>query len=62
MKKREQLATMLFCRSYLYYSDILTESEATKVFERIKKFQEKNRINISMEQINSIEITYKDGI
>ena len=60
MKKREQIATMLFCRSYLYYSNILTEKEASKIFEKIKKYQEKHRINITIDQINSIEITYKD--
>lgn len=60
MKKREQLATMLFCRSYLYYSDILTQEEASKVFKRIEKFQEKNKINITDKQVNSVKSTYKD--
>lgn len=60
MKKREELAIMLFCRSYLYYSNILTEKEASKVFEKIRKFQDKNKINITHEQINSVSVKYND--
>lgn len=58
--QREKLAVMLMCRSYLYYSGILTESEAQKVFERIRKFQDQNKIDISHEQIVNVDFIYKD--
>lgn len=51
---------MLACRSFLYYSEILTGQEAKKVFDRIRKFQDKHKIAISEEQINSVDFTYKD--
>lgn len=58
--KREKLAVMLFCRSYLYIADILTEAEAEKVFTRIKRFQDQHQIEITDEQLDSVEIIYKD--
>lgn len=58
--KREQLAIMCACRGFLYYANILTDVEAEKVYNRIKRFQEKHKINISPEQLNSIEFIYKD--
>lgn len=58
--KRQELATMLFCRSYLYYSELLTEAEANKVFKRIRAFQDKHKIEITREQVDSVDATYKD--
>lgn len=58
--KRERLAIMLFCRGYMYNSGILTESEAEKMFIRIKKYQDQHQIEITDKQIDSVEIIYKD--
>lgn len=58
--KREKLAVMLFCRSYLSIAGILTEAEAEKVFTRIKKFQDQHQIEITEDQIDSVDIIYKD--
>lgn len=55
---REVLAIASYCRSFLYYGNFLSESENDKVHDRIKKFQDKNKINISEEQINSIDVNY----
>lgn len=58
-ERREKLAILLFCRSYLYYSDMLTEAEARKVFNKIRAYQHKHTIAITREQIDSVEIKYK---
>lgn len=58
--RRKELAALLFCRSYLYYNDMLTEKEAESVFKRIRAFQDKHKIVISAEQINSVDINYRD--
>ena len=60
LQNRMTLAIASYCRSFLYYRNFITESENDKVHVRIKKFQDKNKINISEEQINSVDITYSD--
>lgn len=59
-ERRKKLAILLFCRSYLYYSDMLTEVEARKVFNKIRAYQHLYSISITKEQIDSVEIKYKD--
>ena len=58
---RELLAKAVFCRSFLYFVDFITEKEAEMIFTRIKKWQDKHKVSISPEQINSIEIMYDDN-
>ena len=58
--KREKLATMMFCRSYLHIAGILTDAEEEKVLSRIKKYQDQHQIEITEEQLDSVEIIYKD--
>lgn len=59
-ERRKELATLLFCRSYLYYNDMLTEKDAALIFKRIRAFQDKYKIAISAEQIDSVGINYWD--
>lgn len=59
-ERRKELATLLFCRSYLYYNDMLTEKEAALILKRIRAFQDKYKIAISAEQIDSVGINYWD--
>lgn len=58
--KREKLAIMMFCRSYLHIADILTDAEEEKVLSRIKKYQDQHQIEITEDQIDSVDIIYKD--
>lgn len=58
--KREKLAIMMFCRSYLHIAGILTDAEEEKVLSRIKKYQDQHQIEITEEQLDSVEIIYKD--
>lgn len=60
IERRKELATLLFCQSYLYYHDMLSSDESKRVCKRISAFQDKHRIAITREQIDSVEIKYKD--
>lgn len=59
-ERREELATLLFCQSYLYYHDMLSSAESKRVCKRISAFQNEHRIAITREQIDSVEIKYDD--
>ena len=61
MDKRKQLAIMVFCRSFLFYNQMLTEREADRVFDRIRAFQDRYKIDITREQIDSVEIIIHDN-
>lgn len=50
----------MFCRSYLYVAGILTNAEEEKVLSRIKKYQDQHQIVITEEQLDSVEVIYKD--
>ena len=58
-ERRKELATLLFCQSYLYYHDMLSSAESKRVCKRISAFHE-HRIALTREQIDSVEIKYKD--
>lgn len=60
LQNRMTLAIASYCRSFLYYGNFISESENDKIHDRIKKFQDKNKININEEQINSVNISYSD--
>lgn len=59
--KREMLAFSNMCRSYLYMSGFLSDSENEKIHDKISKWQDKNRIAISRAQLNSVGFTYNDN-
>lgn len=60
MEKRKLLAQMNFCRSLLYYFDMITDRENERIHKRILKWQEKNDVKISSSQMDSVDITYND--
>ena len=60
MEKRKLLAQMNFCRSLLYYFDMITDRENERIHKRILKWQEKNNVKISSSQMDSVDITYND--
>lgn len=60
LQNRKTLAIANYCRSFLYYGNFISESENDKIHDRIKKFQDKNKISISEEQINSVDINYSN--
>ena len=61
-ERRKELATLLFCQSYLYCHDMLSSAESKRVCKRISAFQDKHRIAITREQIDSVEIKYQDKL
>lgn len=60
-EKRENLAKSDFCRAYLHVQGFLTDAENEKVFQRIRKWQDKNKVEITEEQLLSVDITYNDN-
>lgn len=62
IEKRKSLAIANECRSFLFMYDFITDKENEKIFKRIKKFQDKNKIGISRKQLDSVEIIYNDDI
>lgn len=48
-----------FCRSFLYFSGFITDSENEKIHNRIKKFQDKKKISVTREQLDSVDILCK---
>lgn len=60
-EKRENLAKSDFCRAYLHVQGFLTDTENEKVFQRIRKWQDKNKVGITEAQLLSIDMTYNDN-
>lgn len=61
-EKRENLAKSDFCRSFLYVQGFLSDSENEKVHQRIRKWQDKHKVGVTMRQLLSVEITYDDNV
>lgn len=57
---RKKLAIIDACRTYLYFKCIITDNENETIFKRIKKYQYKHKIEISREQLDSVDFTYND--
>ena len=58
-EKKEYLAELNFCRSFLFIGGMLNDKENKNVHKKISSYQNKNRIEISKEEIDSVEIIYK---
>ena len=52
---------MDFCRSYLHQHGFITYAESEKIYDRIKKYQDENEIEITEAQLLSVEIKYDDN-
>ena len=59
-KLRENLAKADFCRRFLHIQGFLSAQENEKVHNRIMKWQDKNKVAISEEQLLSVDISYDD--
>ena len=58
--KRSQLAKAVLCKDFLHINSFATDAENDKILNRIKKFQDKNNIEISEEQLYSANLIYND--
>ena len=58
---RAQMAKFNDSRCLLYLSGIITEAENDKIHKRIGRFQDKHKIGITREQLNSVETIYTGG-
>ena len=58
--KRSQLAKAVLCKDFLHINSFMTDAENDKILNRIKKFQDKNEIEISEAQLDSTDFIYND--
>jgi len=58
---RRRLALMINARSILHFNNMITESENDRIHSKIMQFAEKNKIQISRAQIDSVNFTYDDN-
>lgn len=61
MENRRKLAIATFCRSYLKFHGFITLEESERIFSRILKWANKNKISISEEQLDSVDFVYDDN-
>ena len=58
--KRSQLAKAVLCKDFLHINEFMTDAENDKILNRIKKFQDKNKIEILEAQLDSANLIYND--
>jgi hypothetical protein len=50
-KEKQILIAAMHSRKFLFFHDFLSEKEAKKVFDRISKYQDKHRIEVTKEEL-----------
>lgn len=61
MENRRKLAIATLCRAYLNIHGFITPEENKRVFNRILKWQDKNKVSISVAQLDSVDFVYDDN-
>lgn len=59
-ERRETIAKADFCRIFLHIHGFLTDKENEKVFQRMKKWQDRYKVQLTEAQIFSVDMTYND--
>lgn len=57
---RQKLAILLACKRFLSVAGMITESEGRLIINRIMKFQDKYKIEITQQQLDSVHLKYED--
>lgn len=60
-ERRENLAKADFCRTFLHIQGFLTDKENEKVFQRMRKWQDRYKVQLTEAQIFSVDMTYNDN-
>lgn len=61
MENRRKLAIATLCCSYLKLHGFITKEESERIFSRILNWTYKNKISISMAQLDSANFVYDDN-
>lgn len=61
MNNRKKLAIAVICRSFLHMNGFLSDSENNNIHTRIKKWQDKNQVQITEAQLDSTDFIYNDN-
>lgn len=59
MEEKEKLAINYNCARMLWFNGFVTNSEYDKIVERIMKWQDANKVEISQDQLDSVEFIFK---
>lgn len=60
-ENRKKLALANQSRMFLYYGNFITEAQNRDIHDKLNRFKSKNKIEISREQLNSVECIYNDN-
>lgn len=61
MENRRKLAIANLCRGFLHVHGFLADTENEKVHNRILDWQDENEVEITEEQMDSVDFTYDDN-
>lgn len=61
MENRRKLAIATLCRAYLNIHGFITPAENRRIHNRIMEWQDKNKVSISEEQLDSADFIYDDN-
>lgn len=61
MENRRKLAIAILCYSYLCTHGFITQEESERIFSRILNWTYKNKISISVAQLDSVDFVYDDN-
>lgn len=61
-ERRKEVATLLFCSVYLHGFGMLTKAETRKVLRKIRDYQDKYKIDVTIKQLDSVKIKYQDKL
>lgn len=57
MKEKEILINAVHARTFLYLHEFITEKESKKIFERIRKYQDKHKIEVTSDELKTTTTT-----
>lgn len=61
MENRRKLAIAILCYSYFCTHGFITQEESERIFSRILNWTYKNKISISVAQLDSVDFVYDDN-
>lgn len=61
MENRRKLAIAILCYSYLCTHGFIKQEESERIFSRILNWTYKNKISISVAQLDSVDFVYDDN-
>jgi hypothetical protein len=58
---RQKLAILLACKTFLKVSGMMTDAEGISIINRIMRYQDRHKIEITQQQLDSVHFKYEDN-